>query len=136
MMLLIRVLLLVLLSSHAWGVDFLNFPNFPSRAGSGSSFDKKYWWDTNALPFYAPFTDPANPLRLIKGTGSLSFTRATTATYVHPTMGLITSAASGQLRIESNGALIEGQRTNLALQSEAFGTTWSNNASSDTANND
>jgi hypothetical protein len=44
---------------------------------------------------------------------------------VHPTTDLITSAASGALRIESNGALIEGQRTNLALQSEDFGTTWS-----------
>ena len=122
---LVLVLLLLLLAIPVWGIDFLNFPNFPSRAGSGSSFDKKYWWDTGALTFYAPFTDPDNPLRLIKGTGSLSFTRATTATYVHPTTGLITSAASGQLRIESNGALIEGQRTNLLLQSENLGAAWS-----------
>jgi hypothetical protein len=79
------------------------------------------WWNDSSLTFYAPFTDPANPLALTKGTGTLSFTRATTATYVHPTTGLITEAASGALRIESNGALIEGQRTNLALQSEALG---------------
>jgi hypothetical protein len=50
----------------------------------------------------------------------MSFTRATTATYVHPTTGLITSAASGQLRIEANGALIEGQRTNILLWSRVF----------------
>ena len=83
---------------------------------------------------WATFSDPSNPLALLKGTGSLSFTRATTATYIHPTTGLITSAASGQLRIESNGALIEGARTNIALQSEVLGTTWA--ASSVTIAND
>lgn len=84
------------------------------------------WWLNDSLTFWAPFDDPANPLYLVKGTGSLSFTRATAATYVHPTTGLVTSAASGQLRIESNGALIEGQRTNLALWSETLGlaATW------------
>jgi hypothetical protein len=83
------------------------------------------WW-SGGLTFWAPFEDPADPLKLNVGTGTLSFTRATTATYVHPTTGLITSAASGQLRIEANGALVEGQRTNLALQSEALGnaTNW------------
>ena len=72
------------------------------------------------LTFWAEFLDPANPLVLRKGTGTLSFTRATTATYVHPTTGLVTTAASGNLRIEANGALIEGQRTNLQTYSEDF----------------
>lgn len=69
--------------------------------------------------FDAPFDNPANPLVLKKGTGSLSNTRATTATYVSPVTGLITQAAVNQLRIEENGALIEGQRTNHFLQSDA-----------------
>ena len=81
-------------------------------------------WRYLGLTFWAPLDNPSAPLRLERGTGTLSFTRATTATYVHPTTGLITSAASGQLRIESNGALIEGVRTNIALQSETLGTTW------------
>jgi len=129
---LLSIALLVALTGTAWGGDFINFPNFPTR-GQGP-FDKSPWW-YSGLTFYAPFDDASNPLRLIKGTGPLSFTRATTATYVHPTTGLITSAASGQLRIESNGALIEGQRTNLVLQSSAFGTTWDNtNVTVDTDN--
>src|SRR3989304_1163515 len=70
------IIVLLLAIPTAWGVDFLNFPNFPSRAGSGSSFDKKFWWDTDALTFYAPFDDASNPLRLVQGTGSLSFTPA------------------------------------------------------------
>lgn len=77
-------------------------------------------WRRKGLTFWAPFDDPSNPLRLNRGTGTLSFTRATTATYVHPSTGLITSAASGQLRIEANGALIEGQRTNLVTYSEDY----------------
>jgi len=74
------------------------------------------WW-YSGLTFYAPFDNPADPLRLIKGTGSLSFTRATTATYTAIDNGYLSTAASGQLRIESNGALIEGQRTNLYTNS-------------------
>jgi hypothetical protein len=40
--------------------------------------------------------------------------------------GYLTVTPSGTLRIEANGALIEGQSTNLALQSEALGnaTNW------------
>ena len=117
---LLSIAVILFIAVPALAVDFLNFPNFPSRAGGISPFDKKYWWDTDSLTFYAPFDDPSNPLRLIKGTGTLSFTRATTATYVHPTTGLVTAAASGQLRIESNGALIEGARTNIILYSEQF----------------
>ena len=73
------------------------------------------------LTFHAPFTDPAAPLTVYKGS-ALTFTRATTATYVHPTTGLITTATAGQLRIEASGALIEGARTNIVPYSED----WSN----------
>jgi len=75
--------------------------------------------EQGAMTFWAPFDDPSTPLRVLKG-GALTFVRATTATYLHPTTGLITSAANNVLRIEANGALIEGARTNLALYSEDF----------------
>jgi hypothetical protein len=92
------------------------------------------WW-SGGLTFYAPFDNPADPLALTKGTGTLSFTRATTATQTSIDNGFISPVASGVLRIESAGALIEGQRTNLALQSSAFGTTWDNtNVTVDTDN--
>jgi len=112
-------ILFLLLAGQAWG-------------GGAQWSDRRWtggvWWQ-NGLTFWAPLDDPSNPLKINKsaaGTTALTFTRATTATYVHPTTGLITSAASGGLRIESNGALIEGQRTNLALYSEQLGlaATW------------
>jgi len=84
------------------------------------------WWNNGDLTFWAPFDDPANPLKLNKGTGTLSFTRATTAMRIAIDNGYLTSTPAGTLRIEANGALIEWQRTNLALQSEALGnaTNW------------
>jgi hypothetical protein len=85
------------------------------------------WWHYD-LKFWAPFDDPRSPLRLLRGTGAFTFTRAHdathTATYVHPGTGLVTVASANQLRIETQGALIEGARTNIALQSEVFKTTW------------
>ncbi|MFQ5791395.1 MAG: hypothetical protein ACE5JI_13065 [Acidobacteriota bacterium] len=55
-----------------------------------------------------------------QGSGTPTFTRATTATYIDPADGLIKSAASGQARFERNGLLMEGQRTNLFLHTEAL----------------
>ena len=66
--------------------------------------------------FNAPFDDPDDPLKMIKG-GPLTMVRATTATYLNHLTGLITSVGNNILRIEANGALIEGQRTNLAFPS-------------------
>lgn len=113
----------ILWTGNAVAWDFLTLPNFPQR-GSGHT-DKIPWW-YSGLTFYAPFDDPANPLRLIKGTGSFTFTRAHdathTATFVHPTTGLVTTAFANQLRVEGNGALIEGVRTNIALYSDNLAT--------------
>ena len=72
--------------------------------------------DVPAPIFSAPLSDPDNPLLTLYG-GPLTMVRATTATFLHPGTGLITSAANNILRIEANGALIEGQRTNLAFPS-------------------
>jgi hypothetical protein len=90
------------------------------RGASGSG----PWWNDSSLTFYAPFDDPADPLRLIKGTGTLSFTRATTAMRTAIDNGYLTSTPAGTLRIEAKGALIEGQRTNLVAYSEQFDQSW------------
>lgn len=101
-------------------------PNLAFGWGAGSSSSTATVSQTaeSSLTFWAPLNDPDNPLTLYKGTGSLSFTRATTATYTAIDNGFISVAADNVLRIESNGALIEGARTNIALQSEVLGTTW------------
>ena len=130
----LALLLCATFASQAWAGCFPSFPSFGRwQDGCGTE-----WWNDSSLTFYAPFDDPNDPLRLIKGTGSLSFTRATTATYVpvNSTTGYIETAPFGTLRITEWGALIEGQRTNLALQSEDLGTTWMNTASSKTTNSD
>lgn len=63
------------------------------------------------------------------GTGSATFTRATTAT-TRLSNGLLASVASGSPRSYYSpsgvylGYLAEGARTNLCLQSQTFGTTW------------
>lgn len=76
---------------------------------------------SRGLTFHAPFTDPANPLKVYVGTAP-TFARAHdathTATYVHPTTGLVTVASADQLRIEAAGALVEGARANLTKYSE------------------
>lgn len=79
---------------------------------------------TRGLVFHAPLDDVSNPLKIAKGTGAFTFSRTSSATYVHPATGLVTTAADNVLRIESAGALIEGARTNIALQSAVFKTTW------------
>ena len=52
-----------------------------------------------------------------------SFSRASTGYYQNAD-GTLTSFGSGALRRGDRGVLIEGARTNLCLQSQTFGTTW------------
>lgn len=77
-----------------------------------------YWW-SKGLTFWAPFDRVADPLKLNRGVSAMTFVRATTATYFPPGSGTRSIASAGELRIEANGALIEGQRTNHFLQSDA-----------------
>ena len=70
----------------------------------------------------------------------ITFTRASTATFVGAD-GLIQTAASGAARFDHNpatgeslGLLVEEARTNLLLQSEAFGTTWTTSLATISAN--
>ena len=67
------------------------------------------WWLHDDLLFWAPLCDPANPLAVYRGTGALSMTRATAALRFDGSK--FVSVGNGILRIEPNGALIEGART-------------------------
>lgn len=77
------------------------------------------------VPYGAIAVGPAFDWNLLRDgmtpkRGSVTFTRASTATYIHPTTGFITSAAINAARIESDGLLIEPQRTNLWIRSQEF----------------
>jgi len=62
----------------------------------------------------------------LANTPGWSFTRASTG-YAQTAAGVLVPFASGELRRTDKGVLIEGARTNLCLQSQTFGTTWSQN---------
>jgi hypothetical protein len=90
--------------------------NPKARKGLVSSWG----WYLNGLTFWAPFDNPADPLNTHTATGSLSMVRETTGTFEHPFTGLVTTSPINTLRIESQGALIEGTRTNILLWSRAL----------------
>ena len=59
----------------------------------------------------------------------ITLTRGSSGTYFAPTTGYLTSATTNTARfdypnITSQGLLLEGSATNLALQSDTFTTTW------------
>jgi hypothetical protein len=92
------------------------------------------------LSFYAPLNDlgaGAVNLNLSRGSGSPTFTRATTATTILSN-GLIGSVASGTARSCYSpagvylGYLTEEARTNLLLQSAVNSTTWADNSTTTT----
>lgn len=113
------------------------------KTGTPSGDDQALggWMTSNAgvayvdlLPsFWLPLNDLGDgeaDITLGMGTGSGTFTRATTATTVDST-GQIISVASGVPRsyydpttLEYRGYLAEGARTNKVVQSQDFGTTW------------
>ncbi len=66
---------------------------------------------------FMPLTDN---LDLHRGTGSATFTRSTTGTFVDKDDGLIKVAAIDAARFESDGVLIEDAVTNLLERSEEF----------------
>lgn len=79
--------------------------------------------------FYQPVYDTLDP---IQGPAA-TFTRASTATYVDDD-GVIQTATSGTLRIQSGRALLEPQRTNYSTHSVETGTAWSLSTWTRTAN--
>ena len=123
------------------------------KTGTPSGDDQALggWMTSNAgqayvdlLPsFWLPLNDLGDgevDITLGMGTGSGTFTRATTATTVDST-GMIVSVASGVPRsyydpttLEYRGYLAEGARTNLCLQSQDLATTWTLTNATITAN--
>ena len=68
-----------------------------------------------------------NGFNMPYGTGSVSFARSTTATYIDR-YGVVQHAAADEPRFEKEGLLIEGSSTNLCLHSEDFSNAvWSKN---------
>jgi len=66
-----------------------------------------------------------NSLDMITGTGSVTFSRASTATYIDR-YGVLKYASIDEPRFEKEGLLIEGPSTNLLLYSEDFSNSvWS-----------
>jgi hypothetical protein len=68
------------------------------------------WWDSKRVGRLA-------------NTPNWTFSRASTG-YAQNSAGELVAFASGELRRTDKGVLIEGARTNLILQSQTFGTTW------------
>lgn len=64
-----------------------------------------------------------NGLTMLRGVGTVTFSRDTIGTYIDP-YGVLQTAAIDEPRFESQGLLMEGESTNEALQSEDFLTTW------------
>ena len=81
---------------------------------------KEAYGRLNSELFYAPLR---NSLDIVKGTGSITFSRASTATYIDR-YGVVQIAAVDEPRFEEEGLLIEGSSTNLLLYSEEFETYW------------
>lgn len=100
-----------------------------------------YW--TIAIPYVgaigninSPVLDMPlkNSLAMKAGVGSVTFTRASTATYIDR-YGVLKSAATNEPRFEKEGYLHEGASTNLLTYSEDFSNAyWYKEASTLTAN--
>jgi hypothetical protein len=86
------------------------FRRFPSSVFASSVGQPALW-----LPFGVPGVYPSGSAMGRRGE-VVTVTRATTATYVGAD-GLIKTAAANELRVESQGALIEPARTNRIVRS-------------------
>lgn len=74
--------------------------------------------EINGLPTPLLFMPLVDRLILAKGTGSATFTRSKTGTFLDKDDALVKTAAIDAARFEVNGVLIEGASENLALHSE------------------
>jgi len=115
----------------------------PGGALAGPWVKNSLWSTARAVPSLdQPFADTKSLADAVTGQSLVTFTRASSGTYVDSD-GLIKTAATNEPRFDHNpttgeslGLLVEEQRTNLLLQSEVFGTTWlqsNTNISSDAA---
>jgi hypothetical protein len=96
------------------------------------------WRKAQAVPSLdLRFADNKSLVDSVSGQNLITFTRASSATFIDST-GTLQTATTNAPRFDHNpttgeslGLLVEEQRTNLLLQSENLGTTWTlNNATS------
>ena len=69
-----------------------------------------------------------NNITILNGVGAVTFTRASTATFVDR-YGVVRTAAENQPRFEKEGLLLERQSTNLVTKSNDFENLWSHSGS-------
>jgi hypothetical protein len=97
----------------------------------GRWVSNELWRRARAVPSLdLRFAENKSLVDSVSGQSLITFTRASTGTYVDSN-GVIRSAANDAPRFDHNpltgeslGLLVEEQRTNLLLQSEDFSTTW------------
>jgi hypothetical protein len=106
----------------------------PGGALAGGWARDPLWKTARAVPSLdLRFADNKTLGNAVGGGSLVTFTRASSATYTD-SAGVLRSAATNEPRFDHNpttgeslGLLVEEARTNLLLQSENFGTTWSAN---------
>jgi len=112
------------------------------RAAISPAWVKNPLWRTaRAVPSLdLRFADTKSLTDAVTGQSLVTFTRASSGTYVGSD-GVLRTAAVNEPRFDHNpttgeslGLLVEEQRTNLLLQSNGFDTTWTNSLTTETAN--
>jgi hypothetical protein len=113
----------------------------PGGALAGLWVRNPLWRNARAVPSLdLQLADNKSLVDGVTGQNLVTFTRASSGTFVGSD-GLIKTAATNEPRFDHNpttgeslGLLVEEARTNLALQSEDFSTTWSTSTASVTTN--
>lgn len=101
-----------------WSI-ILNLPLFTTDDSSPSDFPAWGFGAEVESDFFMPLRQN---LDIIRGTGSATFARSTTATFIDPSTLAPATSAINSPRFEANGLLIEGASTNKLIQSENLGT--------------
>jgi hypothetical protein len=121
-------------TAFCWTERAINSPKYQDSVYMSHSLPVKGKGASNALQ---PILDLPleSSLDLKAGSGSVTFTRASSATYVKD--GVILTAAIDEPRFEANGLLIEGESENGQIYSEDFSNAaWGKIGCTVTSNND
>ena len=113
----------------------------PGGALAGPWVRNPLWTRARAVPSLdLRFADNKSLVDAVTGASLITFTRASSATFVD-SAGVLQTAATDVPRFDHNpttgeslGLLVEEPRTNLLLRSEEFGTTWTTFRASVSAN--
>jgi hypothetical protein len=113
----------------------------PGGVLAGPWVRNELWRGARAVPSLdLRFAENKSLVDATTGADLVTFTRASSGTFVGSD-GLIKTATTNEARFDHNpttgeslGLLVEEQRTNIALQSNGFDTSWTNTESVETAN--